>query len=118
MGGAGWHGSKSLPVPDSTSVLLRPPYPPKLTPVDNIWADRRGTCPAKSVVQADSYIVKHCCDAWTLVADGQHRVGTRPDREYATAVGPWGRWHQSGMVKTVSEPSLRSRTARSLIDST
>jgi transposase len=39
--GAGWHGSKSLKVPENIRMVQLPPYSPELNPVEHIWNELR-----------------------------------------------------------------------------
>ena len=41
MDGAGWHRSKELEIPANVSILLLPPYSPKLNPAELIWRHLR-----------------------------------------------------------------------------
>jgi len=40
-GGAGWHRSKALVVPENMRLLPLPPYSPELNPVENVWDELR-----------------------------------------------------------------------------
>ncbi len=34
---AGWHGARTLLVPENLTLLSLPPYSPELNPVENLW---------------------------------------------------------------------------------
>jgi len=68
MDGAGWHGAKTLCIPDSISIVILPPYAPELNPVENIWAYLRANCLAVYVFDTYDDIVVRCCDAWNFFA--------------------------------------------------
>ena len=35
---AGWHGPKSLAIPDGISLVFLPPYSPELQPAERLWS--------------------------------------------------------------------------------
>lgn len=41
MGGAGWHKSQSMLIPDNIRLLSLPPYSPELNPVEHLWDELR-----------------------------------------------------------------------------
>ena len=41
LDGAGWHYSKSMPIPDNIRLLSLPPYSPQLNPVEHLWDELR-----------------------------------------------------------------------------
>lgn len=41
LDGAGWHKSKSMPIPDNLRLLPLPPYSPELNPVEHLWDELR-----------------------------------------------------------------------------
>ena len=63
LDGAGWHGSKALPVPDNITLLPLPPYAPELNPVENVQAYLCANRLAISVFETYEGIAARCCDA-------------------------------------------------------
>lgn len=41
LDGAGWHKSKSMPIPDNIRLLSLPPSSPELNPVEHLWDELR-----------------------------------------------------------------------------
>lgn len=41
LDGAGWHQSKSMPIPANIRLLSLPPYSPELNPVEHLWDELR-----------------------------------------------------------------------------
>jgi len=64
---AGWHVSKTLPVPPNITPVPLPPKSPELNPVENIWQFMRDNWLSNRVFT--SYAVDHCCYAWNKLVD-------------------------------------------------
>ena len=43
-GGAGWHKSQSMPIPNNIRLLSLPPCSPELNPVEHLWHELREKC--------------------------------------------------------------------------
>ena len=88
--GAGWHGSKALPVPDNITLLPLPPCALQLNPIENVRACLRANRLAISVFETCEDIVARCCQAWTFFAEDAATVskqssgGCAPGRRGAT----------------------------------
>lgn len=67
-GGAGWHKSQGLVVPDNITLLPLPPYSPELNPVERIWHYLRSHWLANSVFSSPADIMDACESAWNRFA--------------------------------------------------
>ena len=63
-GGAGWHDSQALAIPDNITLLALPPYSPELNPVERIWHYLRSHWLANSVFRSLADIMDACEMAW------------------------------------------------------
>ena len=43
-GGAGWHKSQSMPIPNNIRLLSLPPCSPELNPAEHLWDGLREKC--------------------------------------------------------------------------
>jgi hypothetical protein len=66
---AGWHVSKTLPVPPNITLVSLPPKSPELNPVENIWQFMRDNWLSNRVFTSYANIVDHCCYAWNKLVD-------------------------------------------------
>jgi hypothetical protein len=66
---AGWHVSKTLPVPPNITLVSLPPKSPELNPVENIWQFMRDNWLSNRVFTSYTNIVDHCCYAWNRLVD-------------------------------------------------
>ena len=80
--GAGWHGAKCLQVPDNTTLVKLPPYPPELNPMENVWAYLRSNKPAIPVFDTYEEILEKCARAWNFLANDPERITSITDREW------------------------------------
>ena len=67
-GGAGWHDSQALAIPDNITLLALPPYSPELNPVERIWHYLRSHWLANSVFRSLADITDACERAWNCFA--------------------------------------------------
>jgi hypothetical protein len=84
--GAGWHGSKALPVPDNITLRPLPPCALQLNPIENVRACLRANRLAISVFETCEDIVARCCQAWTFFAEDAATVRSITNRDYAKTV--------------------------------
>ena len=59
-GGAGWHDSQALAIPDNITLLALPPYSPEADPVERIWHYLRSHWLANSVFFSLADIMDAC----------------------------------------------------------
>ena len=67
-GGASWHDSQALAIPDNVTLLALPPYSPELNPVERIWHYLRSHWLANSVFRSLADIMDACETAWNRFA--------------------------------------------------
>ena len=67
-GGAGWHDSQALAIPDNITLLALPPCSPELNPVERIWHYLRSHWLANSVFRSLADIMDACERAWNCFA--------------------------------------------------
>ena len=67
-GGAGWHDSQALAIPDNITLLALPPYSPELNPVERIWHYLRSHWLANLVFRSLADIMDACETAWNRFA--------------------------------------------------
>ena len=67
-GGAGWHDSQALEIPDNITLLALPSYSPELNPVERIWHYLRSHWLANSVFRSLADIMDACEMAWNRFA--------------------------------------------------
>ena len=85
-GGAGWHDSQALAIPDNITLLALPPYSPELAPVERIWHYLRSHWLANSVFRSLADIMDACETAWNRFAGDPGSVrAPSPGRP----VSPW-----------------------------
>ena len=66
-GGAGWHDSQALAIPDNITLLALPPYSPELNPVERIWHYLRSHW-LNSLFRSPADIMDACETAWNRFA--------------------------------------------------
>ncbi|HET6519011.1 MAG TPA: IS630 family transposase [Geminicoccaceae bacterium] len=79
---AGWHGGRSLAVPENITLLLLPPYSPELNPVERVWLYLRERFLSLQVFKDYPAIVDACCVAW-------NRLTAEPGRLRSLCGQPW-----------------------------
>jgi transposase len=78
---AGWHVSKTLPVPPNIIVPL-PAKSPELNPVENIWQFMRDNWLSNRVFRSYEDILDHCCFAWNKLIDQPWKIISIGTREW------------------------------------
>jgi transposase len=61
---AGWHGAKTLRVPDSITLVPLPPYSPELNPVERVWLYLKERFLSHRLLDDYEAIVGAICAAW------------------------------------------------------
>lgn len=77
---AGWHGSRSLVVPPSITLVPLPPYAPELNPVERVWLFLRERYLSHRLLEGYDGIVSACCEAWNALT---------PERLRSLCAFPW-----------------------------
>jgi hypothetical protein len=80
---AGWHVSKTLPVPPNITLVSLPPKSPELNPVENIWQFMRDNWLSNRVFTSYANIVDHCCYAWNKLVDQPWLIMSIGTRQWA-----------------------------------
>ena len=80
---AGWHGAKTLKIPNNVALLPLPPYSPELNPIENVWQYLRQTYLANRVFENYEDIVSACCDAWKAFINLPNVVSSVTSRDWA-----------------------------------
>ena len=80
---AGWHTTKTLPVPDNITLLPLPARSPELNPVETLWQFLRDNWLSNRIFQSYADILDHCCDAWKTLIDQPSRIMAIGLREWA-----------------------------------
>ena len=72
LDGAGWHRPEALRISDSVSLLLLPPYSPRLNPPELCWREMRQKQLSNRVFPEEDDLWKAVEAAWFwLIADRQ-----------------------------------------------
>ena len=102
-GGAGWHDSQALAIPDNITLLALPPYSPELAPVERIWHYLRSHWLANSVFRSLADIMDACETAWNRFAGdpGSVRFDDRHIREKRSR----GSLRRAPVVATAAVPT-------------
>jgi putative transposase len=88
---AGWHGSKTLRVPNNISLLPQPPWSPELNSQENIWQFIRLNWLSNRVFETFDDILDHCCYAWNTLIDQPWKIKSIAHRDWAIVGHPiWG----------------------------
>ena len=64
---AGWHGARTLRVPDTVTLVPLPPYAPELNPVERVWLHLRKRFLSHRLLDDDNAIVDARCAAWNRI---------------------------------------------------
>ena len=59
---AGWHGSKTLAIPDNIWIVNIPPYPPEMNPMEHIWRELRTQGFRNEIFQTLEKVDDRLCD--------------------------------------------------------
>jgi transposase len=79
---AGWHVSKTLPVPPNITLVPLPAKSPELNPVENIWQFMRDNWLSNRVFRSYEDILDHCCFAWNKLIDQPWKIISIGTREW------------------------------------
>ncbi len=82
-GQAGWHTTGQLAVPPNITLLLLPPRPPELNPVENIRQFMRDNGLSNRVFKSYDDIVALCCEAWNKLIDQPWKIMSIGQRKWA-----------------------------------
>ena len=85
---AGWHGAKTLKVPNNVSLLSLPPRSPELNGQENIWQFMRQNWLSNRVFKTFDDIVDHCCYAWNTLIDQPWKIMSIARRDWVTVGHP------------------------------
>ena len=80
--GAGWHGAKSLQVPDNITFVKLPPYSPELNPMENVWAYLQSKKLAISVFDTYEEILEKCAQVWNFFANDPQLINSITKRDW------------------------------------
>lgn len=70
MDRAGWHGAKTLVVPENIRLIPQPAYSPELNPVEHLWEElREKQFPNLALAALDEVIEKVCNGLRVLESD-------------------------------------------------
>jgi transposase len=64
---AGWHGSKTLKVPDNMTLLHLPPYSPELNPTERLWAYLKSHYLSNRIYKNYPHLFEAASQAWNLL---------------------------------------------------
>ena len=64
LDGAGWHKAKGLAVPANVTLLILPPYSPKLNPVERVWHYLRDRYLSNRVYKDYEHVFEATSEAW------------------------------------------------------
>ncbi len=78
---AGGQTSTKWAVPDNITLVPRPPRPPEVNPVENVWPFIRDTWLSTLVFKTCDDITDHCCQAWNTLRHQPGRVISIGGRE-------------------------------------
>ena len=61
-GGAAWHKSGSLRIPENIELIFIPPYTPEMNPIEQIWKEIRKRGFKNEVFKSLQKVVARLCD--------------------------------------------------------
>jgi transposase len=70
---AGWHGARSLVVPDGVTLVPLPPYAPELNPVERVWLYLRERFLSHRLLTGYDALVDACCQDWQALTSERLR---------------------------------------------
>ncbi|KQP28147.1 transposase [Methylobacterium sp. Leaf102] len=82
---AGWHTTRTLPVPDKIILLPLLARSPELNPVENLWQFMRDNWVGNRFFRSYADILDHCCDAWNRLIAQPWRITSIGLRQWAHA---------------------------------
>jgi len=83
---AGGQSSPKGAVPDTITLVPRPPRSPEVNPVENVWPFIRDTWLSTLVFKTCDDIADHCCQAWNTLRHQPGRAISIGGRECANFV--------------------------------
>ena len=86
LDGAGWHGSKTLAVPENIPLLSLLPDSPEFNPVENLWQFLRANWRAISVFDDHAAILDAGCLARNRCADDPKTVTSITERIWSQVI--------------------------------
>jgi transposase len=86
LDGAGWHTAGDILVPENVSLVLLPPYSPKLNPAERMWLYLRERFLSVRLFRGLDDIIEACCDAWNRMTAEPGRVASLTDFPYLQTV--------------------------------
>ncbi len=84
---AGGQSSTKWAVPDTITLVPRPPRSPEVNPVENVWPFIRDIWLSTLVFKTCDDITDHCCQAWNTLMHQPGRVISIGGREWDHRVG-------------------------------
>jgi DDE superfamily endonuclease len=96
-GGARWHDSQALAIPDNITLLALPPYSPQLNPVERIWHYLRSHWLANSVFRS-------LADIMGRLRDGVEPLRRRPQLGPFAVRRRLGAWLAPGFYTSAIHP--------------
>jgi len=83
---AGWHVSKTLPVPPNITLVPLPAKSPELNPVENIWQFLRQNYLSNRIFKTYTDILDACCSAWHALIKEPKRIASIATRDWASVI--------------------------------
>jgi hypothetical protein len=80
---AGWHGAKTLNIPENICLMPLPPYSPELNPIENVWQYLRQNYLSTRVFESDEEIIDACYDAWMSLINLPDVMKSITERDWA-----------------------------------
>ena len=68
---AGWHGSKTLNVPDNITLLPLPPYSPELNPTERLWAYLKSHYLSNRIYKNYTHLFEAVSSVWNRLTPEQ-----------------------------------------------
>jgi transposase len=88
LDGAGWHGSKSLRVPPSITLVPLPPYSPELNPVERVWLYLKQRFLSLRLLNDYQAIVAAASKAWNRLRRQTGRIASLTSYPWIMKVKP------------------------------
>lgn len=86
LGGAGWHTSPRLNLPNNIVLLPLPPYSPELNPIENVWEYLRANFLSHCIWDTYDAILDACQSAWNKLMEMPERIASITRRTWANPV--------------------------------
>jgi transposase len=88
LDGAGWHSSKTLPVPPSITLVPLPPYSPELNPVERVWLYLKERFLSLRLLNDYKAIVAAASKAWKRLCKHTGRIASLTSYPWIMKVKP------------------------------